>query len=84
MTCPRCQGTGTSELEDILNLSNMQLSNWVTELTLELAKTRAELEEARQGIHIRGWWCPCDIFNGEEKDLHTHCRKCGQAKPSLR
>jgi hypothetical protein len=32
------------------------------------------------GIHLRGWWCPCRCFNGEEKAVRAECRACGREK----
>ena len=46
----------------------------------------AELRAARKagrhpdGLLIRGWWCACDIFNGEEEEQRLACRSCDRPK----
>jgi len=54
-----------------------------TELKLELRAYRAS------GICLTGWWCPCEatdkslgIFNGGSKEPLTHCRCCGNPRPT--
>lgn len=37
------------------------------------------------GIRIKGWFCMhCDIFNGEERQEHVHCRRCEKPKPTFK
>lgn len=42
---------------------------------------RAKVAELQGGgITIKGWWCNCDAFNGEEHSPRTTCRHCGKEK----
>lgn len=34
-----------------------------------------------ENLVIRGWWCICHIFNGEEHSKRIVCRSCGREKP---
>ena len=62
-------GVGRTELISLLNKT-----------LKENVKLRAEKLELSQGLHIKGWWCICNIFNGEEKEIRTECRSCGIPK----
>jgi hypothetical protein len=48
-----------------------------------------ETRELRSGLTLEGWWCSCEatincrgIFNGRGKELRSHCRVCGAARPT--
>jgi len=47
-----------------------------TELLVELRAYRAS------GICLPGWNCYCGAFNGSAKQVLTHCRCCGNPKPT--
>ena len=32
-------------------------------------------------LQLRGWFCYCGIFNGEEKERQIECRTCGAVRP---
>lgn len=32
-------------------------------------------------VQLKGWFCWCGIFNGEEKERLNICRTCGVARP---
>lgn len=46
-------------------------------MIVDLKKRIAELEGR---LTIKGWWCICGIFNGEEKEPLSVCRSCGVTK----
>lgn len=31
-------------------------------------------------LSLRGWFCLCGIFNGEEKELRQQCRTCSRSR----
>lgn len=38
------------------------------------------MKAALAGILLKGWRCgKCQSFNGEEKELRSECRSCGEA-----
>jgi hypothetical protein len=43
-------------------------------------KRRLQKRVDKIGICIRGWWCICDRFNGEEQSKRNECSACGRAK----
>lgn len=75
------------ECVDGNNIHIMPASESVAILLKRLENIKTELDSLKEkyatlagGLNIRGWWCICDIFNGEEKDPRTECRSCGRAK----
>ncbi len=40
-----------------------------------------ELIKSPDMLIIKGWFCKCGIFNGEEKERLNNCRCCSQERP---
>lgn len=53
-------------------------------LKAEIKILQAKITEMTRGIVLKGWHCmACGRFNGEEKEVHTHCRMCLVEKPNF-
>ncbi len=61
-------------------LNRDELKKVIEKLQAENEKLISRVHQLSSGLVIRGWWCICDIFNGEEKELRTECKSCGKAK----
>jgi len=44
------------------------------------AACKEELDSLKAGMTLKGWWCLCEAFNGEERAFRIVCRKCGREK----
>lgn len=65
---------------DLISLLTEAERNLIV-LMAENQKLKGQISYLSQGLHIKGWWCNCGIFNGEEKDTLFNCRSCGVIKP---
>lgn len=70
-----------------------RLEALLIERNAEIALLKQENKALISGINLRGWWClapcdkslskTCDMFNGEEHSIRTHCRRCNTEKTSI-
>jgi hypothetical protein len=68
------------ELVEALQIENSAFRKRNIEQVNEIGKLREQIESLASGIYLRGWWCICDSFNGEEKETRMECRSCGEPK----
>ncbi len=74
---------GQAEALRLFAAHRASLEAKVRELTERQVELEAKVRAATSGLLIKGWWCPCGLFNGEEHSPRDTCRRCGTLKADI-